>query len=511
MADNLNPTIFLSYAWANSNIADEIDNDFKSIGIQFRRDIRDASYRTSIKEFMHQVGTSDYVLMIISDEYLRSENCMYEVIELLNTHELSKRILPIVIENATSIFKPLNQVIYYDYWAGKKKEADKFKKKHANEVSIEYAKKCGSIEDNLPKFFQVVTDLNVSSYQKLKDENYRDLLKVIGFDDERLIQEVFLIHCIQQEEAKELALEEFLERHPENKYGLFQKAYSADENEKYSIAKKYYENVIKRDPNFAAAYNNLGIILQNQFSDYQRAKQCYHQAIKISDTYSEAHNNLGIVLQNHFFDYEGAKNHYQRAIKINPNYSEAYNNLATLLHNHFSNYEEAKQHFLKAIEINPNYSNAYYNLALLLNDFLDYEGAKQHYLKAIKINPSNKKARYNLAALLMTVFLDYENAKQHFLEVVKIDSNNSEAHYNLGKILHFYLFDYEGAKQHYQNAIKINPDYPWAHSNLGVLYHGYFADYNKARFHYEEALRIDPLFTAAQYNLNTLLKRINKQ
>lgn len=50
---------------------------------------------------MREVGKTNYVLMIISQEYLCSENCMYEMIEVLNTHEFEQRILPIVLENAS--------------------------------------------------------------------------------------------------------------------------------------------------------------------------------------------------------------------------------------------------------------------------------------------------------------------------------------------------------------------------------------------------------------------------
>ena len=56
MSENPAPNIFLSYSWANTNIADEIDKDFQVIGIQFKRDVRDAHYRSSIKEFMQQIG-----------------------------------------------------------------------------------------------------------------------------------------------------------------------------------------------------------------------------------------------------------------------------------------------------------------------------------------------------------------------------------------------------------------------------------------------------------------------
>jgi UDP-N-acetyl-D-mannosaminuronate dehydrogenase len=88
--------IFLSYAWANASVADEMDNDFKALGITFQRDVRDISYTSSIKDFMNKIGKSDFVVMLISDEYIRSENCMYEVTELLGAHEFERRILPVL-------------------------------------------------------------------------------------------------------------------------------------------------------------------------------------------------------------------------------------------------------------------------------------------------------------------------------------------------------------------------------------------------------------------------------
>ena len=210
MANNLNPNIFLSYAWANSDIADEIDSDFKSIGIQFKRDVRDLEYRKSIKEFMQQIGKSDFVLMIISDEYLRSMNCMYEITELLNTHEFKERGLPIVIDNATHIFNPVNRTEYYTFWKNKMDEANRNMRRFTNVDTIDYVNRCRRIYDNLPDFFQRITDLNVSTYQKLKNENYRELLKIIGFYDESLMEETLRIFNLIDLEERDLELEFFL-------------------------------------------------------------------------------------------------------------------------------------------------------------------------------------------------------------------------------------------------------------------------------------------------------------
>ena len=436
MAENLNPNIFLSYAWANTNIADEIDNDFKSIGIQFKRDVRDLEYRKSIKEFMQQVGKSDFVLMIISDEYLRSENCMYEVTELLNTHELEKRILPIVIDNAKAIFKPLNQQRYYEYWTEKKKEADKFKRKHANEVSIEYAKKCGNIQGNLPAFFQIVTDLNASSYHDLKGTNYRDLLRIIGFSQQRLLEEAIRIWNVDDKEERELELEDFLKKHPDNKYGLFQKAYLFADAKQFKKARKYYEDLVKVAPNDHSAHYNLALLISKNFHDYDGAKEHYEIAIKIHPNYNQARYNLANLLEKHFLDYHGAKQHYEDAIKFDPNDIQGHNNFAILLENHFHDFDGAKRQYETALKIDPNADKVHNNLgSLLAKHFLDYSGAKKHYKMALKINADYGHAHNNLGGLLISHFRDVNGAKWHFEKAIAIEPSNEAAQKNLKKLL----------------------------------------------------------------------------
>ena len=69
---NTDLKIFLSYSWADRITADQIDKDFHDFGIQLVRDAREISYTKSIKAFMKQVRHSDFVLMLISDSYLKS-------------------------------------------------------------------------------------------------------------------------------------------------------------------------------------------------------------------------------------------------------------------------------------------------------------------------------------------------------------------------------------------------------------------------------------------------------
>ncbi len=60
-------TIFLSYCWKDEEIANEIDNYFKSIGMNLKRDKRGVSYVESIKNFMKSIRETDFVINIYTN------------------------------------------------------------------------------------------------------------------------------------------------------------------------------------------------------------------------------------------------------------------------------------------------------------------------------------------------------------------------------------------------------------------------------------------------------------
>jgi len=77
-----NVNIFLSYSWKDEKKADEIDAFFSGIGIGLTRDKRSIEQWGSIRVFMNSIKYSDYAILIISDAYLKSINCMYEIAQL---------------------------------------------------------------------------------------------------------------------------------------------------------------------------------------------------------------------------------------------------------------------------------------------------------------------------------------------------------------------------------------------------------------------------------------------
>ena len=61
-------------------------------------------------------------------------------------------------------------------------------------------------------------------------------------------------------------------------------------NNKLHVAKKLYAEILKKNPNYAEAHNNLGILLY-KLGKYQESMKCYEKTIQIQPKNSAAHSN----------------------------------------------------------------------------------------------------------------------------------------------------------------------------------------------------------------------------
>jgi len=131
-----NKTVFISYSWQDESkkIVEKIVSSLKAAEIDFRLDKRDMKPGDSISKFMDQFGKTASVITVISDKYLRSEYCMYELLNIYKRSEMDKdifnekiypiKIYPIILDNA-AIHHIASRQSYQDYWATKKNSISK--------------------------------------------------------------------------------------------------------------------------------------------------------------------------------------------------------------------------------------------------------------------------------------------------------------------------------------------------------------------------------------------------
>jgi hypothetical protein len=120
---NYENEVFISYAWGGEReeIVNQIDQALQKRGLKITRDKRDLGYKGSIKEFMEHIGQANCVIVVVSDKYLRSPNCMFELVEIADNKQFHDRIFPIVLADA-NIYDPIKRIEYVKYWEIKRAE-----------------------------------------------------------------------------------------------------------------------------------------------------------------------------------------------------------------------------------------------------------------------------------------------------------------------------------------------------------------------------------------------------
>src|SRR5438128_9713451 len=90
-----------------------------------------------------------------------------------------------------------------------------------------------------------------------------------------------------------------------------------------------YRRVVAIDPTYAAAWNNLGLLL-HRMGRYDEAREAYDTAVAQDAECAEAAYNLGSLAEDQG-DVESAIAHYRRALEVSADYADAHFNLAAAL------------------------------------------------------------------------------------------------------------------------------------------------------------------------------------
>jgi hypothetical protein len=170
------PHIFLSYCWDDTDRANTIDDYLREKGIKVTRDVRGVENWQSLKEFMLTIRDNDFAVLLISDAYLKSTNCMYEVFEVMKEKKYRTRIFPAIIDSV--IYSTDKHFEYVRYWQ------DRVKTLKLNLSSLEYTnglalghelKKAEDISRTIAEFLVTVSDMKNPSINNINEAIYEKL------------------------------------------------------------------------------------------------------------------------------------------------------------------------------------------------------------------------------------------------------------------------------------------------------------------------------------------------
>jgi TolB-like protein/tetratricopeptide (TPR) repeat protein len=186
----------------------------------------------------------------------------------------------------------------------------------------------------------------------------------------------------------------------------------------------FFQQVIARDPNYAAAYGGLAeayVVLPrytaaDRKDTFVKARVAALKAMELNPGLAEAHNVLGKLAYDVDLDFTESAREFKRAIELNPNFAGAHHwysgapleslgqfdqaivegnraveldplsavNLADLGRIYFSarRFAESKAIFEKAIAVDPDFSYAHWHYGQMLQCSGDLAGAAAEYRRA---------------------------------------------------------------------------------------------------------------------------------
>lgn len=132
---NPNPAVrrcYVSYAWADEDDptreekVDALCDDAKKRGVEILRDKTTLADGDLISEFMQRLGEGDLVYIFLSDKYLHSPFCMFELFEMWrdsrqNKNEFLRRVRFFTVDGA-KIGEPDDWLKYTEYWKQKREQ-----------------------------------------------------------------------------------------------------------------------------------------------------------------------------------------------------------------------------------------------------------------------------------------------------------------------------------------------------------------------------------------------------
>ncbi|MGH1288374.1 toll/interleukin-1 receptor domain-containing protein [Bacillus toyonensis] len=199
--DEQSPNIFISYCWSDISFADLIEDNFKKLGYQLTRDQRDLQFKDSIKEFMNSIGEHDFVISIISNNYLKSINCMYEISEVMRSRKYKDKMLLVILKDSdlqyidstkykitsdfgANVYSMQKRIEYTTYWENKEKEYEMLISQIVNDLNkipyLQELKQIKNIASNIGDFLTDISDWNNTDLSNLNATNYKAFLDEIN-------------------------------------------------------------------------------------------------------------------------------------------------------------------------------------------------------------------------------------------------------------------------------------------------------------------------------------------
>jgi internalin A len=138
-----------------------------------------------ISEFMQRLGKGKLIVTVISDKYLKSPYCMFELLEIYRNGLFRERVFPIVLPDA-KLYDLADRLQYVLDWKQRKAKIEALMKEIGLEAFSsegtyreEYDRYYREIFNNVDKLLAIFADWNSLTPQLLEEQSFDRLLTAL--------------------------------------------------------------------------------------------------------------------------------------------------------------------------------------------------------------------------------------------------------------------------------------------------------------------------------------------
>jgi Tfp pilus assembly protein PilF len=259
-------------------------------------------------------------------------------------------------------------------------------------------------------------------------------------------------------------------------------------------AARYLKEALENDPENAAAWNNLGVLYQENGAGGP-ARDCYRQAVKRDAGLSTAWINLGWVYLGEG-DTRSADGCLRRVVQDESENRAAWEGLAEV-HRQSGEMEEAILCWRRAGLEGIDRRVAWIRSADILLDGQDAAGAVTCLRRALLDGEdAGIWARLGYAHSQLD---EHSAAVRSYRRALEMEPGRMGLHYNLANVL-LSMGRFQESRRHLEAAVRQSPDDAQAWNNLGHVV-GELGNLERARWCFERSLEVDPCCHEAWNNL----------
>ena len=191
---------YITYKWEERSemIVSEIETLLNSIPcIRVLRDKTFLSYGESIELFMEKLRHGNIVVMVLSNQYLHSINCMYEMSGLFKDNSYIDRAFPVMVD--TSIRDGQYYIDLCNYWKAKLTMQNKLIRDSNNGLDIikpllKDVDKIDLIISSLPRLFEYCKEIKAPDAETMQKEGFAELVSRIEDRANKLLKDPQSLH-----------------------------------------------------------------------------------------------------------------------------------------------------------------------------------------------------------------------------------------------------------------------------------------------------------------------------